>query len=66
MFVLLVGGTALWLIMCGGFAIYSLIRGDWDDLAVAVLLAFAVPAVFWAVYGAMAWACKIIDKPPRE
>ena len=61
LFVLLVGCTVLWFIVMGISAI-----GTGQNLWEALGLIFGVPAVFWIVYGAMAWACNIVDKPPRE
>ena len=61
LFVLLVGGTVLWFVFMG-VVLFVIKKDFWEILA----FAFGIPAVAWIVYGAMAWACNIVDKPPRE
>ena len=61
LFVLLVGSTVLWFIVMGIVFFADSPKELWE-----VLVILGIPAVFWIVYGAMAWACNIVDKPPRE
>lgn len=61
LFVLLVGCTVLWFIIMG-----AVLFTEPDDWKIALAVGLGVPAVVWIVYGAMAWACNIVDKPPRE
>ncbi|MGI9337046.1 MAG: hypothetical protein ACR2P4_00855 [Gammaproteobacteria bacterium] len=69
LFVLLFGCTALWFI--GAFVglvigIILAYNGQEVEWAQGFATGLGVPAVFWAFYGSMAWACRIIDKPGNK
>lgn len=59
LFVLLVGCTTLWFIG----ALVLLVVGKGASMKEWAAITFGIPAVFWAVYGSMALACRIVDKP---
>ena len=63
LFVLLVGASALWLLVVGIGGLFFVLTdgGGADKVAIWLGITFIPPIILWAVYGAMLWAYSFIN-----